>query len=403
MRILFAQEIDWIKQNLGQQHHLAEMLSLRGNEVHVIDCEILQKSEGSKGLFLKRKVFEKISSIHKDANITVIRPGIMNLPIIKYISLFFSHRNEVNRQIIEFKPEVIVGWGIINSYLAANAAKKNAIPFIYYWIDVLHLLIPNRLFRPLGKIVEKKAVKKADLVLTINEKLKDYVLSLGAVAERIKVIRAGFELERFDANLHGMNIRQQYGLNNQDRVLFFMGWLYNFSGLDDVIQALSKRKDFRLKLFIVGEGDAYDDLEILRGRYKLDNRVILAGKKEYSEIPGLIATADVCILPADPSEPIMQNIVPIKIYEYMAMKKPVITTKLPGIMKEFGEGNGVIYVDQPEDVVKAAEDLLNSGYANLIKLGLTARQHVERNSWEKVFHNFEVAASKVVEGKAVGN
>ena len=43
----------------------------------------------------------------------------------------------------------------------------------------------------------------------------------------------------------------------------------------------------------------------------------------------------------------MQDIVPIKMYEYMAIGKPVICTKLPGVMWEFGEGNGVLYADSP--------------------------------------------------------
>ena len=53
----------------------------------------------------------------------------------------------------------------------------------------------------------------------------------------------------------------------------------------------------------------------------------------------------------------MQDIVPIKIYEYMAMCKPVITTKLPGIMMEFGENKGIYYVDKPSDVISKAKDI----------------------------------------------
>ena len=41
------------------------------------------------------------------------------------------------------------------------------------------------------------------------------------------------------------------------------------------------------------------------------------------------------------------------------MGKPVITTKLPGIMKEFGNNNGVIYVDKLEDVIEKASVALD--------------------------------------------
>jgi len=48
-------------------------------------------------------------------------------------------------------------------------------------------------------------------------------------------------------------------------------------------------------------------------------------------------------------------------YEYMAMGKPVITTKLPGVIAEFGGGHGVVYVDKPEDALWKAVELIESG------------------------------------------
>lgn len=58
------------------------------------------------------------------------------------------------------------------------------------------------------------------------------------------------------------------------------------------------------------------------------------------------------MLASRPNNDVMRNIVPIKMYEYMACGKPVIVTKLPGIMKEFGHNNGVVYVNQPLEVLK---------------------------------------------------
>ena len=52
--------------------------------------------------------------------------------------------------------------------------------------------------------------------------------------------------------------------------------------------------------------------------------------------------ANICLLPAYNNE-VMRNIVPIKIYEYLEMGKPVIAIKLPGITKEFGKNNEVVY------------------------------------------------------------
>jgi glycosyltransferase involved in cell wall biosynthesis len=137
-----------------------------------------------------------------------------------------------------------------------------------------------------------------------------------------------------------------------------MGWLYHFSGLKEVEIALSKLDDKNIKLLIVGDGDAFNALQMIREQYGLHDNVIMTGKQPFEDIPKFIASADICILPAYNNE-IMKDIVPIKMYEYLAMGKPVITTKLLGIMKEFGEGHGVIYVDKTEDVLKKAIELID--------------------------------------------
>jgi glycosyltransferase involved in cell wall biosynthesis len=71
----------------------------------------------------------------------------------------------------------------------------------------------------------------------------------------------------------------------------------------------------------------------------------------------------------------------------MAMGKPVITTKLPGVMKEFGTGNGIIYVDRPKDVLGKVVELIEGGV--LQEYGSNARVFVEKYNWDDVVDEFE--------------
>lgn len=397
MKILITQETDWLKRNPAQQHHLAEMLSLRGHEVRAIDYEILWSTQGKRQLRSRRRVFGNVSKIHQGANVTVIRPGIIRMPALDYASLVFSHKREIKRQIEEFAPDAVVGFGILNSYLSARAVKKSEIPFIYYWIDVLHRLIPFKPFQAVGRTVESRTLKQADRVLVINDRLKDYVLGLGASPERTRVLRAGVDITKFDSGADGDVTRKSYGIKKEDIVLFFMGWLYHFSGLKEVALQLARTQNHDLKLLIVGEGDAYEELQQIREKYNLQSSMLLVGKKSYQEIPNLIAASDICLLPAYPDETIMQDIVPIKMYEYMAVKKPVIATRLPGVMKEFGEDNGVVYVDKPEDVVPMGTELVQNG--RIEDLGQKARKFVEKNSWDKITDEFEQILEEVIKEK----
>ena len=394
MKILITQETDWIKRNPIQQHHLAELLSLRGHEVRVIDYELRWMDEQDKSFSTKRKCNNNISKIYKNASVNVIRPGIIKAPWLNYLSMAITHRKEIRRQITEFKPDVIVGFGILNSYLAADAARKNNIPFIYYWLDVLHCLIPTRLFQPLGVMFEKMALQRSDAILVINEGLLEVVTNLGAPPDKTRILRTGIDATRFNPANADTALRTQLGLQESDTVLFFMGWLYNFSGLKEVTRLLAEA-DSRVKLVVVGEGDAYNELQKIQSEHNLQDRLILTGKKPYKDIPRYISIADICILPAYPYEKIMQDIVPIKLYEYMAMQKPVISTRLSGIMKEFGEDNGVVYVDRPEDVIGKALEMADSGH--LRELGLKAREFVAGNSWEKITDEFESILEKSIE------
>jgi glycosyltransferase involved in cell wall biosynthesis len=394
MKVLIVQNTDWLKRNPGQQHHLAEMLSLRGHSIRVIDFEITWRSQKGTGLYSKRRVFRNVSKIHPGANVTVIRPGIIKVPVLDYVSMMLSHWKEIARQTRDFRPDVILSFGIV-AYLAGRAAKKNRIPFVYYWIDVSHRLIPFKFLRPIGWIVERRALKLASKVLAINDKLREYAVKIGAPPKKSQVLTAGIDFGQFDLNISGDQIAKQFGLSRKDTVLFFMGWLYQFSGLKEVAAELSKVSDKHVKLLIVGEGDAYNELEEMRGKLDLKDRLILAGKKPYSEIPSFIAAGNICLLPAYLTETVMQDIVPIKMYEYMAMRKPVIASRLPGVVREFGENNGVIYIDRPEDAVPKALELVQQG--SIEELGAKARKFVERYSWEKITDRFEEILEKAVE------
>lgn len=400
MRVLITQETDWLIKTPAQQHHLSEMLSLRGHRVRVIDYELLWKKQGKKELVSKRDVYLDISKIHRNASVTVIRPGILKIPGLVYASLIFSHKREIERQIEEFNPDIIVGFGILNSYLALKIAANNNIPFIYYWIDVLDRLIPFKAFQVFGKIIENQTLRKADKVLTINERLKDYVVKMGALSEQTSVLRAGIDFDQFKYVRENINSLDRRNVEKESITLFFMGWLYHFSGLKEVALKLSKIKQNNIKLVIVGEGDAYDDLKQIQTRYNLHDRLILTGRRPYHEMPAYIAASDICILPAYPSEKIMQDIVPIKTYEYMAMSKPVICTKLPGVMTEFGENNGIVYVDKPEEVLDKAVEIITNNKA--AELGDKARQFAEKNSWDKITDEFENILLNAIKEKKRG-
>ncbi|MCD6515570.1 MAG: glycosyltransferase family 4 protein [Candidatus Odinarchaeota archaeon] len=392
MRILVVQESDWIKRGPHQQHHLMERLQLRGHKIRVIDFEIQWKENTSNSILSKRFICYVKGKTIKRSIITVIRPSILKIPLLDYASIPFTHGLEIIRQIKEFRPDIIIGLGILNTYIAMKLAKKFNIPFVYYLIDTLHRLIPIKKLRIFGKIFESQTLRSSKLVFTINKKLRDYAIELGADPKKIIVLGAGIDSKRFNPNISGESIRKRYGIKKNEIVLFFMGWLYEFSGLKEVAESLSKYKGNNIRLMVLGRGDLYTELAMMKKI--LGDSLILVDWQPYEKVPEYIAASDICLLPAYNNE-IMRDIVPIKIYEYMACGKPVIATKLPGIIKEFGKGNGIIYVNSPNEVLSVAAKLSRSR-TKLRELGLRAANYVKRYSWKNITDQIEKILENLV-------
>ncbi|WP_407424685.1 glycosyltransferase family 4 protein [Methanobrevibacter sp.] len=396
MKILVVQESDWLKRNPHQQHHLMERMAIRGHEIKVIDYPIDWPKESKWGLVYKREVHRNISKIKKNTDIDVVRPSFVKIKGLNYATLFFSHKKEIERQIKGFRPDIILGLGILNTYNASKLAKKHNVPFVYYFIDVLHRLIPEKALQGMGKWFIQKTIENADLVITINKKLSEFAVKMGSKPEATKLIDAGIDLNIYNPNLADSEIREEYGIAEKDIVLFFMGWIYEFAGMKELARALGDSKDKypNYKLLVVGDGDAYGEMCLIRDEYDMKDQLIMAGKQPFDRMPEFLASADFCLLPAHIDEPIMQDIVPIKIYEYLAMKKVVIATELPGLSKEFGYGNGIEYVQEASEVLGKVEEILaDDRYDEIASI---AGDCVGGNDWEVITDKFENAMNDLL-------
>jgi len=250
-------------------------------------------------------------------------------------------------------------------------------------------------FQKVARVVESRNMEAADMVISINEGLREYTIQMGADPDRTEVIRAGVDLDIFNPDDREA-IRAKYGIQDDETVLFFMGWLYEFSGLKEVALALAKNRDSKIKLLILGKGDLWDTLQEIRHEHRLEDQIIMESWVPYPEVPKYIMAADICILPAYKNE-IMMNIVPIKMYEYMAAGKPVLATSLPGLIKEFGETNGVLYAESSSVVLDRAMELIEGG--GIGPEGERARNFVRSLSWDELTDVFQQTLSRGMPGE----
>src|SRR3989475_11255609 len=200
LRILVLQESDWIERGPHQSHHLLERMAQRGHEVRVIDFEIGWRNHSARERIAPRRVFSDVHKVCDDVSITVVRPAYIRLPVLDYVSSAITHSLEIRRQIREFRPDILVGLGILNASAGIRLSRRRGIPFVYYLIDTLHRLIREPTFRGLSKVLEESNIRRSSLVLSINRSLHDYALAMGAREGRSQVLHAGVDLTRYDSS-----------------------------------------------------------------------------------------------------------------------------------------------------------------------------------------------------------
>lgn len=382
MRIIVVQETDWLKRGPHQQHHLFERLSQRGHEIIVLDYPILRPHWPREPLLSSRNEYMNAARLYEGAHVRVITPTTLSLAVLARPSSLLTHYQELAGLIKQARPDILVSYALSTGMPALRLARQYHIPFIFHVIDALHAIVPSRLLQPIAHHVEQHMFRAADEVLVINEHLRDYAIRMGASPGRARVLRTGVDLQRFNPAADGAATRSELGIKCDDYVLFFMGWIYNFSGVREVAESLYQAPP-EVRLLVVGDGDDYPALQQMQTA-GLGDRLILTGRVPYDKIPRLLAVADICLLPFH-TVPATEHIVPIKLYEYMAAAKPVVASPLPGVQRDVGDTNGVIYAPahQQIETALAVRD-------RTAALGQQARCFVETHcDWAAITTEFE--------------
>jgi glycosyltransferase involved in cell wall biosynthesis len=403
LRILIVQETNWIDRNVVHQHHIAERLAGSGHDVRVIDYDILWPERARGARWQPRQVFPAVSRVVEGVTLPVTRPATMNLSLLCHVSWAVSSLLELRALLAGWRPDVVIGLSLTNSYPMALLLKRARVPYVSMILEPYHTMVPQRWAWPMARLAERRAARAADRVVVFTPHMRRYALDMGVRADRISLLKTGVSLDLFHPHGNGRAQRAALGILPGETVLFFMGWLYDFSGLREIARALCQDPALLngARLLVVGDGDLYDELGGLVQQHNLAQRIILTGRRPYAQVPDLLAAADVCLLPSLENDT-TREIVPMKVYEYLAAGKPVVAVGLPGIVAEFAHQAGIVYADDPVDALKKALALAAQP-GERARLGVTSRRYAEANAnWARTTADIEALLLALQSG-AVGD
>lgn len=168
--------------------------------------------------------------------------------------------------------------------------------------------------------------RSATLVIAANESHREVAQGRGGVpASRAVVVRNGPPAAAF-----AQATEPRGGRLEQPRLLF-LGCMESQDGVEELLPLLELlARDEGLPgahLTLVGEGSLRPRLARQASHPELHGRVRFTGRVPHSEVPALLAAADICLDPA-PCTELNNRSTMIKIAEYMAARRPVVAYPL---------------------------------------------------------------------------
>jgi glycosyltransferase involved in cell wall biosynthesis len=387
VNLLVIHEVNYSAKIIYEFQILPEILSILGHSVTVIDYDDSWKgSTGEPTVRFGTRVLEKTHRAYPEASVTVRTPGMVRLPVLSRVSGAITSAVDIVRVMRSGKFDAVLLYGLPTVGIQALfAARSFRIPIFFRSIDILNRLVPFPVLRLPTRILEAFIYRRVAAVSCVTPHLKDYVESYGVPPSRVEVLPSGVDTRLFSPGPRDQSLLARWGIGSADPVVFFMGTIYSFSGLDRVIREFGQvlQNHPRARLLIAGVGEDQEKLERLSSETGLQDHVIFTGFQPYSVLPGLIRSSDLCINPFELNA-ITRDILPTKLFQYLACGKPVLMTELPGTLPFLkGPEDGVVY-SSLEGFVAAVSTLL-SDRPRLDELGRNALRVAQRDyDWQSI-------------------
>lgn len=246
-----------------------------------------------------------------------------------------------------------------------------------HWIN----RIPGeRALDPLLRAMERRAVTQSTLVAAVSVQAARMARELGAPAEAVEVVPNGVDLDEVDRARRGVT---ESASASGPRV----GWIGSFGpwhGAAVLIQALASMGG-DTGLVMIGDGPECIPCQALARSLGLTGRVQFRGPLPHREALRLLSGCDVLASPHVPLDGVPFFGSPTKLFEYMAIGRPIVASELEqlGQVLEHGRTAVLVAPGDPERLAAGISAVLAMPDRGA-QLGRAARQEaMDSHTWER--------------------
>ncbi len=182
--------------------------------------------------------------------------------------------------------------------------------------------IKNRKIIQLLEWLERYTYRKADHIVPVTDSFERYIAAKGISCDKITVIKNGANLSLYKPLESTNTMAESLGLNGKFVASYF-GTHGMAHHLETVLYAAKQLQNHSDIIFLLaGDGAEREKLLALHRQLKLTNVVMLEQQPKH-QMPSLWALSSVSLILLRKSD-LFKTVIPSKLFESMAMEKPVI-------------------------------------------------------------------------------
>ena len=229
---------------------------------------------------------------------------------------------------------------------------------------------------------ERLNLDAAARIFVVSEVERRNLEARGVVPEKIIVNPNGVDVERFRPGAGGDTARRELGIKDGEVVAGFVGTFGPWHGVEKLAEAIkSISVDVPVRFLLVGSGSLHAEVEKQLENETQQRRVIFTGSVSHDRVPALLDACDILVAPhvplADGSEFFGS---PTKVFEYMAMGKAIVASRLGQIGEVLEDGETALLV-QPGNAKELELAMLKLVESDELRkrLGAEAREVAVQN------------------------
>jgi glycosyltransferase involved in cell wall biosynthesis len=306
-----------------------------------------------------------------------------------------AQRTSVEHALGSRRPQFVYQRYSLNNYVGVALASSRHVPLVTEY-NGSELWIASNWGKPLrhadvARQIEDLNLKASDIVVVVSQPMFHELVARGVDPARILVNPNGVDPDLYSPAIDGSKVRSRFELG--DAVVFgFIGTFSAWHGAEVLAEAFVRMIRARpglierVRLLMIGDGPRLEATQVIVEEAGLGSAVKFIGRTRQEDGPSYLAACDVLVSPHVPNSdgsPFFGS--PTKLFEYMAMGKAIVASRLDQIGEVLTDDvTGVLVPPRDAAGLAAAMSALVDDPARRARLGTAVRADaVANHTWRE--------------------